>query len=152
MMLWRWALLSGAYLLMAGQVQGAEIVVAVVGGGAAAWFSLALRRCAPKAFSFRAVRWRAFAGLPATLARETASVAAALLGSLSPGSRARGSVGGQPFEQGADMPEENARRALSVLGLSLAPNGFVLDEAAPGALPLHRLSPQPAAPDRRWPL
>ncbi|MBP0492704.1 hypothetical protein [Roseomonas indoligenes] len=152
MMLWRWALLSGAYLLMAGSVQGAEVAAAVIGGGAAAAFSMALRRCAPDPFSFGAVRWRAFASLPGTLVRETATVAAVLLRALFRAEGERGSVAEQPFEHGPDSPEEAARRAFSVLGLSLAPNSYVLDEPVPGALALHRLSPQPPVPDRRWPL
>jgi hypothetical protein len=143
-----------AYLLFAGQASLAECGMAVLCGLAATWLSLALRRRAKRPFRFASMPWRPFLGLPATMLRESARVGAALARALLPGSAPAGSTAPQPFQPGGEAAEEHARRALVVLGLSMAPNGFVLDDQPDGgsALLVHRLVPQAPATDRRWPL
>lgn len=149
----RWAALGVAYLLMAGKLGMQEGAVALVGGGAAAWFSFALRRGVSRHFAFSGLPLGPLLRLAGALVRETASVGGVLFRAVLPGGRAiAGTVADQPFERGGEAPSEAARRGLVELGLSLSPNGYVLDEAAPGALILHRLAPQPASADRRWPL
>ncbi|MCQ8278089.1 hypothetical protein NFI95_06465 [Acetobacteraceae bacterium KSS8] len=57
------------------------------------------------------------------------------------------------FRHGGDDPQAAGRRALVVLGASLAPNGFVL--AAPrgrDTLVMHKLAPSRDPADPRWPV
>ena len=59
----------------------------------------------------------------------------------------------QPFRQGRrGDPWDAGRRALVTLGLSLAPNSFVLDASSEGGLVLHRLQAVPPRPDQDWPV
>ena len=59
----------------------------------------------------------------------------------------------QPFRRGGDGPAAAARRALVTLGLSVAPNGYVLEIGDnQDDLSLHRLSPALPRPDPEWPL
>jgi hypothetical protein len=58
----------------------------------------------------------------------------------------------QPFRQGHDTPQDAGRRGLVTLGISLAPNGYVLSiPDSRNELVLHRLTPAAPSADRKWP-
>jgi len=140
------------YLIFVGQLGWQEGAAALIGALLCCAFSLAQRRAAPQPFHFTPPPLRTVVSLLGALGRETGTVGLALLRAVT-GAPAGGQVTPQPFEPGGPDARDAARRALVILGLSLAPNGFVLDDTeAQEALPLHRLVPQPVAPDRRWPL
>ena len=114
------------YLLFAGQVDGEEVLAALLCGGLAA-------------------------ALPLTLLRETALTAAALCRAASGREMRPGKIREIPVAQGND-PGSLTRRGLSILRLSLAPNGYVTDDSAqPGLWPLHQLVPRPVDGDETWP-
>ncbi len=87
---------------------------------------------------------------------DTWRVGRVLLRTLAPGQAhaartAPGMLQIQPFRRGSDDPAEAGRRALVTLGLSLAPNGYVVDFATGSGLLIHRLQPVPPQPDQDWP-
>ncbi|MFC0410135.1 hypothetical protein [Roseomonas elaeocarpi] len=140
------------YLAFVGQPTWQEAAAALIGAALFAGFSLAQRQTAPQPFRFSLPPLHAAVSLLGALGRETATVGLALLRAVI-GRPVRGEVTTQPFEPGGPDARDAARRALVILGLSLAPNGFVLDDTGEAeGLPLHRLAPQPVAADRRWPL
>ena len=67
----------------------------------------------------------------------------------------RGCIAMQPFQTGDEGGQDAARRALTILGISLSPNGFVID-APPGntspAIAVHQLRQAPPKPDPEWPV
>ncbi|HEY3912050.1 MAG TPA: hypothetical protein VGM07_19495 [Stellaceae bacterium] len=142
-----WVLLSAIYLLLAGQLPGDEIGLALACGAAAAcWFGK-VASVAERRFRFEpaaaAVAVRAVAGLP----RAVVKVAAALVRG------AGGKVVRQPFLRGrTGDPADAARRAAALLAVSLAPDKFALRLPERRAeLELHSLVEPSAATDPRWP-
>lgn len=139
------------YLLLAGQVDGEEVLAALLCGGLAAALSLALRRIAPHRLRWPRPPARLLLALPLTLLRETALTAAALCRAASGREMRPGKIREIPVAQGND-PGSLTRRGLSILRLSLAPNGYVTDDSAqPGLWPLHQLVPRPVDGDETWP-
>ena len=119
--------------------------------GACSTLSLALRRIAPHRLGWPRPPARLLLALPLTLLRETALTAAALCRAASGREMRPGKIREIPVAQGND-PGSLTRRGLSILRLSLAPNGYVTDDSAqPGLWPLHQLVPRPVDGDETWP-
>ncbi len=58
----------------------------------------------------------------------------------------------QPFDFGVADAREAGRRAMTLIGVSLAPRSFVVrGEKADGTVLLHGFPPKPVSPDTRWP-
>ena len=89
----------------------------------------------------------------AALVSDTGRVGLVLLRALA--RRPAAAVGGpspQPLRGAEGSRSDAGRRALVVLGSSLAPNGYVLDGSWPEqTLLLHRLSPAKPETDPDWP-
>ncbi len=67
----------------------------------------------------------------------------------------RGRITQQPFHAGGEDGHDASRRALVILGVSLSPNGFVIDAPPGGTSPtigIHQLRPAPPRPDPEWPV
>lgn len=148
-------LLAGLYLLLAGQASGSELgaaaVVALLGTG----FAASLRHCGGRGLSFAdRPSLRVVGRLLAALAGDSVRVGRVLARvALRGASASPGRVLVQGFRAGADTPRAEGRRALVVLGASLAPNGFVVEvEAGQDLMRVHHLAPAPAKADRTWPV
>ncbi len=145
---------AGFYLLLAGSLSRTEVIAcAVVAVGMAGLATvLHLRQEHRLRLSMPPVRalWRLACSLPL----DTANVGLVLLRTLR--RRPDGqltAIAAQPFQPGEDDPEDAARRALVILGSSLAPNGFVVELPRDArALRLHRLASAAPSRDTRWPV
>lgn len=144
-------LLLGLYLLLAGQASGTEFVAAVPAVFLAAGMGQALRAHADRRMQLQAP-WRQVLLRPlASICLDSVRVGVALLHAIVRPDAHAGMVSRQAFRAGSDQPREAGRRALVVLGASLAPNGFVLD-VSPDALSMHRLAPVQPQDDTEWPV
>jgi hypothetical protein len=150
-----WVALGLIYFLLAGQASMTELMAGLGGVSAASGYGVALHigaRRRPLEFRLAWLRsaWRPLLSLP----RDSLAVGLVLLRSLT--RRRRRLVGRmtrQPFDYGNEGAEARARRALVILGASLAPNGFVLHALkGEGVLLLHRLAPDAPSENRDWPL
>ncbi len=143
--------LSGMYMLFAGEVSGTEALAGLVSVAAAMVFAWVAQRAEKRFFRFR-LGWVALlARLPVALARDTVVVGAWLVRSI--WRPVEGGLARQNFDHGDASGEAGARRALVVLGASLAPNGYVVRVPARGDFFLvHRLAPAPLAADEEWPV
>lgn len=142
-----WAPLVAAYFVLVGQLSADEVGLALACGlGAAIWLGRITRVAE---LHFRLERAAAGATLRAiaTLPRAVLKVAAALLRG------SNGRVVRQRFVHGNNRdPADAARRAVSLLAVSLAPDKFAL--RLPGRrdeLELHSLVESDPAGDARWP-
>lgn len=146
-----WVALAGFYLLFAGQISVTEIIAGVPATLACAGFAVLLHGAQSRRLRLRAP-WPRMVLMPlAALLPDVAKVGGVLVRAL--WRRPSGTVGvvsRQPFRHGGDG--DAGRRALSTLGLSLAPNGYVLTiPDGQDAMVLHRLAPAAADPDPEWP-
>lgn len=148
-----WVVLAGLYLLFAGQLSGSEVIAGVPASLAAAVFALLVHRVQPRRFQVRAPWLRVVVRPIAALFPDAARVGTMLLRAM--WRRPDGPLGvisQQPFRHGGNQPGDAGRRALTTLGLSLAPNGYVLlvpDDR--DMLPVHRLAPAVMGSDPEWP-
>lgn len=147
-----WLALLGFYLLCAGETTAHELAAGLPLATLGAGFVLVLRRGEQHQLVLSAP-WHRVIGAPLTaLLPDAWRVGRVLIGAIR--QRPAGSVGAicrQPFRHGPETPPEAGRRALVVLGTSVAPNGYVVD--VPGdAILLHRLVEVPPRRDREWPL
>ena len=144
--------LAGLYLFLAGSVDAVEIAAALVCAGLGTTLAVALEIVAKRNFEprppLRAVLRPFAALLPETAVVGRELVSAAVTGTT----RQRGDFIRQPFEPGADDARSAGRRALTVIGVSLAPRTFVVRGELSDALLLHGLPPKPISSDRRWPV
>ena len=145
----RWALLSGLYLLLAGELSFAEIVAGVLAGLLATAVSLGLRAAGERQFALCAPWPRLAARTGWALLRDIVRVALALAEAAAGGEG--GMIDRQPFAGAGAEPAAAGRRALATLFASIAPNGYVT-EVTPTALELHRMAPAPPAADWEWPV
>lgn len=151
-----WAVLFGFYLLLAAKQAVAEAVagVAIAALGAAAATSTA----GAGKLRFRArLPWLAqVARLPGRILADCGIVAVALWRRLVGRHVVSGEFRIVPFDPGGDDAESAARRALVTLGVTLAPNTYVVAvDRERGVLLLHQLVPSaqpPGGGDREWPL
>jgi multisubunit Na+/H+ antiporter MnhE subunit len=153
-----WALLTGLYLVFAGQVSVSEVVAGVLAGLAAALLSVAVRSKAKRRFRFHGVPWLLLLGRPAlVLVTDTARAGGALARAVLHGPEVHGAPEGatvrQAFARGGDDAQDAARRGLVTLGVSLTPNSYVLrilDER--DEMRLHRLAEREPSANQAWPL
>ncbi len=152
-----WLAFVALYLLLEGKLRPSEYVAALL-AATLAW--VAVRKVdAERSVRFRPkLRWfflvagRAIPKVP----RDCALVARALWCGLFPKKRVRGVFRTIPFEPGAGTIEAAARRALIVLGVSFAPNTYVvLMDCERKHLLVHQLVPERSSVepgDAQWPL
>lgn len=131
------------YLLFAGTVSATELEAGVPLAVATVGLMVLLQRLARRPLSLRAPA-RAFHRPLTAVVPDAVRVARVL---LSPRPREGGLIC-QPFRRGGCR--EAGRRALTVIGCSLAPNGIVV-RMTRDALIIHYLAPKQPNPDREWP-
>ena len=149
-----WAAFFGCFLLFAGQPSWSEAGAGVPAAWLAAAFFLYSRRSEGRRLAFRRAPWRKLATPLAALLPDAVRVGRVLLQTLR--RRPDGECGArqaQPFLHGDDSAPDAGRRGLVTLGVSFAPNGYVLDipDGADTML-VHRLQPVPPRADHMWPL
>jgi len=144
-------LLAALYILFAGTLsvsEGSACVVAVAGAG---FYLMLARRAKVPRFAFRAVWILVLPRLGWGLARDTMLVGRALVISIF--RVVRGELLSQRFTHGGESGAAGARRALVTLGVSLAPNGYVVRVPVRGNfLLVHQLVPAPMKTDEEWPV
>lgn len=145
----RWVLLTGTYLVLAGQLALSEIVAGVLAGLLATAASLGLKAATQRQFALRAPWHRLVVRASWAVLRDIVRVALALAEAATGGQG--GMIARQPFAGAGAGSAAAGRRALVTLVASIAPNGYVTDVAST-ALELHRLAPAPPAADREWPV
>jgi hypothetical protein len=143
----RWTGLTGLYLVLAGQLAISEMTAGLLAGLAAAALSLALRAAAEPRLRLRAPWHRLVPRLALAVLRDVNRVAAALAKAVIAGHA--GSIQIQPVAPAGDTAAGVGRRALAMLLVSVAPNGYVL-ESRRAELTLHRLAEAAPATDRHW--
>lgn len=145
------ATLAGLYLFLAGTVDAVELTAMAICAGAGTAMAIALEDVAKRNYLLmpppKAILRPLLALLPELLLVGRELVAAIVVGP----SRQRGEFTRQPFEPGGDDPRAAARRALTVIGVSLAPRTFVVRGELSDHLLTHGLPPKPPSPDRVWP-
>ena len=145
------ALLAGIYLFLAGTVDAVELTAMAICAAAGTTLTVALATVAKRTYvpvpAPKAIALPVLALIPElfTVGREL--VAAIVVGPT----RQRGGFMRQPFEPGGDEPRAAARRALTVIGISLAPGTFVVRGELSDHLLTHGLPPKAPSPDRTWP-
>ena len=143
--------LFGLYLFLAGDVSLVEIVAGLICAGTGNGLALALDRVAKRHFG-PPVRLRAVLRPLAALIPETLVVGRDLLVVALWGTEGqRGAFLLQPFDPGVDDRASATWRALSVLGVSLAPRTFVIRGERDTTLLLHGFPPKVPSPDAEWP-
>ena len=145
----RWAGLTVLYLVLAGQLSISETTAGLLAGLSAAALSLALRAAAEQRFRLRAPWHRLVPRLCLAVLRDVNRVTVALAKAVIAGHA--GSIQIQPVAPTGDAAAEAGHRALAMLLVSVAPNGYVL-ESRRAELMLHRLAEAAPAADRQWPL
>ena len=146
--------LLGIYLFFAGEINTVEVVAGIVCAAAGTGLGIGSAVVAKQSFAF-APPWRALAApfaalLPETLVVGRELVAAAVAGSGADGRR--GDFIRQPFRPGdAGDPRTSGRRALTIIGVSMAPRTFVVRGERSDTLLLHGLPAKPPSPDDVWP-
>lgn len=146
-----WLVLATLYALFAGEVSATEAIAGLIATGIAASYGVLLHRSRSRPLALRAPWFRVVAHPVAALVPDAWRAGRVLLQVL--WRRPDGAVGTpsrQPFREGGQDPEDTGRRGVVTLGLSLAPNGYVLGIEA-GAIVLHRLVPAAPSADREWP-
>jgi hypothetical protein len=151
-----WVLLVGYYFLLVAKPSWAETSAAIVGAALAATAVLVTKRAGELRFQVRAP-WLARLGrLPWRVLADSGLVLAALWRQLIVRRPVRGSFRTIPFDPGGQDPASAGRRALVIMGMSLAPNSYVVGmDRERGLLLVHQLvsSPQPPGRgDRELPL
>ena len=146
-------LLFATYAVLAGHLGETELLASIPATLIAVAFAAAHRRHARRSFTYP----RGLIGFTlrttVQIVPDTGRVAWALLRVVFAGAHASGgAIAEQPFTVGKSSPRDAARRAVTTLGVSLAPNGYVLRVfAAEDSLLLHRLVPASVSSNRKWP-
>ena len=144
-------LLAGFYLFLAGSVDAVEITAMVICAGLATVLAAALEIVAKRTYiplpPPKAIAKPLLALLPELLIVGRELIAAIVTGPT----HQRGEFTQQPFEPGGAEPRAAARRALAIIGVSLAPRTFVVRGELTDHLLTHGLPPKPPSPDRAWP-
>lgn len=143
--------LFALYLGLAGALDPVELALGIVCAGFGAVFALGLSRIAHRTYRLRPPPRAILRPLGAVLP-ETAVVGFDLVRVAREGARGqRGSFVRQSFEPGGEDPRSAGRRALAVLGVSLAPRAVVVRGERSQTLILHTMPSKPASGDPRWP-
>ncbi len=149
-----WIVFLGLYLLFAAPVSTQELIAGVPSAAAITGFALLYRRAEERRMDLRAPWFRVTRRALAAVPPDALRVGGALLRSLwGPRYAQTGLAAQQPFLHGNDTASDATRRALVVLGTSLAPNGYMLMmPEGSETMVLHRLVQVPPRPDREWPV
>jgi hypothetical protein len=143
-----WLMAVAVYILLAGEISATELAAGSSLAGLIVIFLILQRRVVRRRYS-PAVPLKAFVRPISALLPDAVRVGKILLASLfHPGMT--GHLLQQPFTEGTTTPEDVSRRAVAVLGISLAPNAFAICQQK-DALLLHCLHPRQATPDPKWP-
>ena len=144
--------LAGVYLLLAGSFDTVEAIAMLVCTVLGTALVVGQSVVANEHVTLRPAP-RAILGPLAALLPELYAVGRQLFDvAIHGASRHRGDYVHQPFDFGTDDPREAGRRAVTLIGVSLAPRSFVIrGERANGTVLLHGFPPKPMSPDRRWP-
>ena len=144
---------AGLYLLLAGQLSSTELLTAAIVGVALTLLALVLRSRRDRPLLLPWPPARAMLHPFASLFLDSGRVGLVLLRAvLRRPAGVAGTISQQPFRRGGRDPRDGARRALVILGTSLAPNGFVLDlPEDKDNLLMHRLAPVAPDRDKEWP-
>ena len=144
-------LLAGLYLFLAGTIDAVEVTAMLVCAAAGTTLAVAVERVAKRNYSpmplLGAVIRPFMALLPELIVVARTLVAAAIGGAT----RQRGEFVQQPYDPGGSDPRSAGRRALTVIGLSLAPRAFVVRGDRTDAVLLHELPAKPTSADKAWP-
>jgi hypothetical protein len=149
-----WIILTSFYFLFAGQVSTSECSVGLPAAVIATGFAALLHRAQSRRVGLRGPWLRIIARPLADLYPDAIKVGRVLLVTLwRQPKRPLGLVIPQPFRHGDDAAGDAGRRGLVTLGMSLAPNGYVLDiPDGQDVLVMHRLAPAEPDPDPEWPV
>ena len=147
-----WFGLAGFYILLAGAVGVFELVAGIVCATSGTALAVGLSRIACRRFvgwpAPRAI-WRPLGAL----APETLAVGRQLVAAIFTNKAQWGAYLLQPFDPGGDDAVSRARRAVVVVGVSLAPGSFVIRGDRTDAMILHTLPPKESAlSDPMWPV
>ena len=151
-----WLCLTAFYVLLVGQIKGAEVAAGLLSGALASAAYTATKSRGNLGFAFR-IAWLAhLRNLPGQVLADTGCVFGALWNLIIHRKPIRGRFLAIPFDFGGQEATSAARRALVTAAASLAPNAYVVavDEKE-GLLLLHQLVATPEPPgkgDREWPL
>lgn len=147
------AVSAGVYLLLAGQLSGTELLTAGIVAVAFTLLAVVLRLRHDRQVRLPWPPARALLHPLASLLLDSGRVGLMLLRAILRGpAGVSGTVSQQPFRRGGRDPRDAGRRALVILGTSLAPNGFVLDLPPDEEnLLMHRLAPAASSRDKEWP-
>ena len=147
-----WLMLAAFYALFAGEVSITEAIAGLVATGGAAAYGALLHRSRSRRLTLWAPCLRVIAGPLAALVPDAWRVGRGLLKVLwrRPDGPA-GVLSRQPFREGGRASEDAGRRGVVTLGLSLAPNGYVVS-IEDDAIVLHRLVAAAPNVDRAWPV
>jgi multisubunit Na+/H+ antiporter MnhE subunit len=119
--------LALVYLLLTARLELAEIVVAVIAASLAAAFRIGVASSAERRFAWPFWRRPALAEVIRDLARDSITVAAALIAALARAQPLRGSFVRSRFAARGETAEQATRRAEATFLISLAPNSYVVD-------------------------
>lgn len=149
-----WMVFLGLYLLFASPVSSSELIAGVPSAAAIAAFALHNRRAEDRRMDLRAPWLRVILHSLAAIPGDVTRVGWVLIESLwHPPARHVGTASHQPFDYGNDTAMDATRRAMVVLGTSLAPNGYVLMmPEGSETMVLHRLVLTPPRAEREWPV
>ncbi len=147
-----WIVLAGVYLFLAGSADTVELIAMLVCCTLGVALAVGLSLVAQEHFTLRpaprAILKPLGALLPDFYAVGRGLVAVAIRGA----ERHHGDYVHQPFDFGTDTPREAGRRAVTTIGVSLAPRTFLVRGNRPdGTLLLHGFPAKPVSPDERWP-
>lgn len=149
-----WIVFFGLYLFFAAPVSSSELIAGAPSAAAITAFALLYRRSEETWMDLRAPWLRVILHSLGAIPGDVLRLGGAFLQSFWQEPRSQiGLPTHQPFRQGTDTAANATRRAMVVLGTSLAPNGYVLMmPQGSETLVLHRLVLTPAKPDREWPV
>ena len=143
--------LSGLYLFLAGTVDLVELVAMAVCAAAGTALAIALEMVAKRNYAPLPPPRAIFKPL-AVLLPELFIVGRELIRvALTGATGQRGAFVQQPFTPGGDEPRAAARRAITIIGVSLAPRTFVIRGERTDKLLLHSLPQKAASSDTAWP-
>lgn len=147
-----WLVLAGFYLLLAGSADTVEIIGMLVCCTLGTALAVGLSLVAHEHFALRpaprAILRPLAAAIPEFLTVGRELIAVAIHGA----GRHRGDYIHQPYDFGAATPRDAGRRAVTTIGVSLAPRTFLVrGDRGAGTLLLHGFPPKPASDDTRWP-
>ncbi len=151
-----WLPLLVLYLLLTGKPTWEEASAGLAAAAIATVGAVVAARAAALEFQPR-LRWLVRLGRPfLQMLLDCCLVLGALWPRLVQGKNVEGVFSTIPFDPGGDDPQQAARRALITVGITLAPNTYVIGmDRQQGLILVHQLIPTRQPPgngNREWPL